>query len=46
MYETIKEFKIMATGGDLDGIRTQYYKGWTDIDFADALQDITRGAEL
>ena len=38
--ETINEIRNLAKGSDPDGLRDQYYVGWTDQDLADLLKEI------
>jgi hypothetical protein len=34
------DFDAMAAGDDLDGIRDQYYPGWTNEDFQDVIDGV------
>ena len=38
--QTLDELRDMANGGDLDGIRGQYYPGWEDNDFKSLLEEL------
>ena len=35
------EFYSMAEGDDLDGVRQQYYPGWSDENFIDVIETVT-----
>lgn len=38
--EAIAGLDDMAKGKDLDGIRDEFYPGWTDVDFVNLLNDL------